>query len=93
MLPVSNPTSESALKFPTDFPIKVMGRRVDGFAREIVGVVRQHAPDFDDATLEIRASSAGNYLSLTATVRATSREQLDNLYRALTSHPLVKFVL
>jgi putative lipoic acid-binding regulatory protein len=93
MLPASNPASESPLKFPTDFPIKVMGRRVDGFAREIVGVVRQHAPDFDGATLEIRASSAGNYLSLTATVRATSREQLDNLYRALTSHPLVKFVL
>lgn len=83
----------SPLQFPTDFPIKVIGRRVDGFAQAIVAVVVEHAPDFDPATLEMRASRAGNYLSLTATVRATSREQLDDLYRALTSHPLVKIVL
>ncbi len=83
----------SPLRFPTDFPIKVMGRRVDGFAQAIVAVVTEHAPDFDPATLEMRASKEGNYLSLTVTVRATSREQLDNLYRALTGHPLVKVVL
>jgi putative lipoic acid-binding regulatory protein len=83
----------SPLRFPTDFPIKVMGRRVDDFAQTIVAVVIEHAPDFDPATLQMRTSRAGNYLSLTVTVRATSREQLDNLYRALTSHPLVKVVL
>jgi len=55
--------------------------------------VREHAPDFDPATLELRASSGGKYLSVTATVRATSRAQLDTLYRALTRHPLVKVVL
>lgn len=82
-----------ALVFPTDFPIKIMGQRVDNFAQQIVQVVRTHAPDFDPATLELRASRGGNYLSVTATVRATSREQLDALYRALTSHPLVKVVL
>ena len=87
------PDGPSPLRFPTDFPIKVIGRRVDGFAQAIVAVVVEHAPDFDPATLEMRASRAGNYLSLTATVRATSREQLDDLYRALTSHPLVKVVL
>ncbi|MFY8122047.1 MAG: YbeD family protein, partial [Burkholderiaceae bacterium] len=81
------------LLFPTDFPIKVMGLRVDQFAQEIVAVVREHAPDFDPATLELRASSGGKYLSVTATVRATSRAQLDTLYRALTRHPLVKVVL
>jgi len=58
-----------------------------------VAVVREHAPDFDPATLELRASSGGKYLSVTATVRATSRAQLDTLYRALTRHPLVKVVL
>lgn len=84
---------ESPLVFPTPFPIKVMGRRVDNFAQAIVEVVQAHAPDFDPATLELRTSRAGNYLSLTATINATSREQLDNLYRALTSHPLVKVVL
>lgn len=83
----------SPLQFPTDFPIKVMGRRVDEFAQAIVAVVTEHVPDFDPATLEMRASKHGNYLSLTVTVHATSREQLDNLYRALTSHPLVKVVL
>jgi putative lipoic acid-binding regulatory protein len=82
-----------ALVFPTDFPIKIMGQRVDDFAQQIVQVVCLHAPDFDPATLELRASRGGNYLSVTATVRATSREQLDALYRALTSHPLVKVVL
>lgn len=85
--------AESPLTFPTDFPIKVMGKRVDHFAQEIVQVVRAHAPDFDAATLELRASSGGNYLSVTATIRATSRAQLDALYRELTSHPLVKVVL
>jgi uncharacterized protein len=87
------PPAESPLVFPTAFPIKVMGRRVDDFAQTIVEVVRSHAPDFDAASLELRASRAGNYLSLTATINATSREQLDGLYRALSSHPLVKVVL
>jgi putative lipoic acid-binding regulatory protein len=88
------PTDEPrGLVFPTDFPIKVMGRRVEGYAQAIVEVVQAHAPDFDPSTLEMRTSKDGNYLSVTATIRATSREQLDDLYRALTSHPLVKIVL
>lgn len=91
--PLETAPDTSPLVFPTDFPIKIMGRRVDHFARDIVAVVREHAPDFDASTLELRASREGNYLSVTATVRATSREQLDALYRALTSHPLVKVVL
>ena len=81
------------LTFPTEFPIKIMGRRVDNFAQAIVEVVHAHAPDFDASTLEMRTSKDGNYLSVTATINATSREQLDNLYRALTSHPMVKVVL
>jgi putative lipoic acid-binding regulatory protein len=87
------PPPPTGLEFPTDFPIKIMGRRVDGFAQAIVEVVKKHAPDFDAATLEMRTSKDGNYLSVTATIRATSRAQLDDLYRALTSHPLVKIVL
>ena len=84
---------ESLLEFPCDFPIKVMGARVDGFAQAVAEVVRQHAPEFDPASMEMRPSSKGNYLSLTCTIRATSRDQLDALYRALTSHPMVKVVL
>jgi len=81
------------MQFPMDFPIKVMGRRVDSFADEVVAVVRAHAPAFDPATLEMRPSRNGNYLSLTATIRAESRPQLDALYRELSRHPLVKVVL
>jgi hypothetical protein len=90
---MTSESGDSPLTFPTPFPIKVMGRRVDDFAQAIAEVVRAHAPDFDSTTLELRTSREGNYLSVTATINATSREQLDNLYRALTSHPLVKIVL
>lgn len=86
-------STESALVFPTAFPIKVMGRTADGFAQEIVDVVLRHAPDFDPATLEMRSSRGGNYLSLTVTINATSREQLDALYRELSSHPMAVMVL
>jgi putative lipoic acid-binding regulatory protein len=85
--------TESALKFPTQFPIKIMGRRADGFAQSMLDVVMKHAPDFEPSSLEMRASREGNYLSVTATINATSREQLDNLYRELTSHPMVAMVL
>ena len=83
----------SALTFPCEFPIKIMGRTQDGFAQSIADVVRRHAPDFDPAALEMRASKEGNWLSVTATVNATSREQLDSLYRELVAHPMVKMVL
>ena len=83
----------SLLEFPCSFPIKIMGRTQDGFAQAIAEVVARHAPDFDAGTLEMRTSSAGNYLSLTATVNATSREQLDDLYRDLVAHPMVAMVL
>ena len=81
------------LEFPCEFPIKIMGRTQDGFAQLIADIVVRHAPDFDAATLEMRTSREGNYLSVTATITATSRAQLDALYRELTSHPLVTMVL
>ena len=86
-------TRTTLLEFPCDFPIKVMGARVDGFAQAVVAVVVEHAPDFDPAMVEMRPSSKGNYLSVTCTFRAHSQLQIDNLYRALTAHPLVKVVL
>jgi uncharacterized protein len=84
---------ETLLEFPCDFPIKIMGTAREGFAQTILDVVLKHAPDFDGATMEMRASTGGKYLSLTCTVRATSKGQLDALYRELTSHPWVKIVL
>jgi putative lipoic acid-binding regulatory protein len=91
--PSSDPRKESLIEYPCDFPIKVMGARVDGFAEAMVALAKQFDPGFDPATIEMRPSKAGNYLSLTLTIRATSREQLDNLYRALTGHPMVKVAL
>lgn len=84
---------ESLLVFPADFPIKVMGEMRDDFAHTVVEIVLRHAPDFRPETVELRASSSGNYLSVTCTVRATSKAQLDALYREVTAHPWVKVVL
>jgi putative lipoic acid-binding regulatory protein len=81
------------LAFPCEFPIKVMGKTQAGYAQAVTEVVRRHAPDFDPATLEMRSSREGNYLSLTFTIRAVSREQLDELYRELCDHPMVTMVL
>ena len=84
---------ESLLKFPCDFPLKIIGVNQAGYAQEILAVILSHAPDFDPIKMEMRPSGKSNYLSLTCTVRATSKAQLDALYRALTAHPLVKVVL
>lgn len=83
----------SALVFPTDFPIKIMGLNHLEFEPQIVAVVRRHAPDLDDTLLEVRQSRGGKYISLTVTIRAQSRAQLDAIYMELTSHPLVKVAL
>jgi uncharacterized protein len=83
----------SPLAFPCDFPIKVMGRKQPGFAQAVTDIVRKHAPDFDPASVEMRPSRQGRYLSVTCVVRATSREQLDALYQELCDHPAVVMVL
>ena len=85
--------AESALAFPCDFPIKVMGRKERGFAQAVTDIVRKHARDFDPAGVEMRPSRQGKYLSVTCVVRATSRDQLDALYRELCDHPAVVMVL
>ena len=84
---------ETLLKFPTDFPIKIMGEKREGFAHAMVALVQRHAPDFNADTLEMRASGGGKYLSLTFTIRATSKAQLDDLYREITAHPWVSMAL
>ena len=91
---MANPDPEQSLiAFPCDFPLKIMGKTQAGFAQAVIEIVRRHAPDFDPATLELRPSREGRYLSLTCTVRAVSREQLDNLYRELCDHSMVTMVL
>jgi putative lipoic acid-binding regulatory protein len=83
----------SPLAFPCDFPIKVMGRKEPGFAQKVMEIVMRHAPDFDPATIGMRPSRQGKYLSVTCVIRATSRAQLDALYQELCDHPSVVMVL
>ena len=91
--PENPSSSDTLLEFPCAFPLKIMGLANDALAQTVLAVVLRHAPDFDGATMEMRASSGGKYISLTCTINATSKPQLDNLYRELSGHPLVKVVL
>lgn len=84
---------QTLIEYPSAFPIKVMGAAVEGFEEAVIAVALQFDATFDPGTLERRPSKGGNYLGLTITVTATSREQLDELYRTLSSHPMVKVVL
>lgn len=92
-IPDSAQRQESLLEFPCVFPIKFIGLADDALAQTVLEVVQRHAPDFDAASIEMRASSGGKYLSITCTINATSRIQLDALYRELSSHPMAKAVL
>lgn len=87
------PPEESLIQYPCQFPIKVMGQQADGFVEAIAVVARQFDPSFDATTIEQRPSSGGRYLGLTITITATSRDQLDEVYRTLSTHPMVKVVL
>ena len=89
----ADPRKDSLIEYPSKFPIKVTGAKVDGFVHAVTELAGQLDPTFDAATIELRDSRAGNYLGGTITITATSREQLDDLYRALSSHPMVKVVL
>lgn len=86
-------TRQNIIEFPLDFPIKIMGRQHPEFTATILNVVREYAPDTGKEHITTRDSSKGNYLSATVTIRAENQEQLDNIYRALTAHPMVTMVL
>lgn len=87
------PVAESLIIYPCPFPIKVMGEKVDGFVHAVTQIAMVFDPTFDASTIELRESKGGKYLGITITVNATSREQLDEIYRTLSTHPLVKVVL
>jgi putative lipoic acid-binding regulatory protein len=92
-VPPPIPPEQSLIEYPCHFPIKVMGAQVEGYEAAMVYIARSFDPAFDERTIERRPSKAGNYLGLTLTVYVSSREQLDELYRTLTTHPMVKVVL
>lgn len=81
------------IEFPCDFPIKVMGETHDNFALTIIDLIQSIVPGFNASQVEMRASSGAKYISLTCTVHVISQAQLDDIYRLLSTHPLVKFTL
>jgi len=87
------PPDESLIEYPSSFPIKVMGANVPGFVDAVVAIALRFDPALDAASVVTRPSKGNNYLGVTVTVTATSREQLDELYRTLSTHPMVKVVL
>lgn len=86
-------THESLLTFPCAFPLKVVGLNSDGFPGQVEEIVRRHVPDFDPSGLTARPSSGGRYLALSFVIQAVSQDQLDALYRELSSHELVRFMI
>lgn len=87
------PDSPELLQFPCAFPIKIMGHSHDDLPEVVAAIAARFDPGFDAASMRLRPSSRGNYLAVSITVTATSRQQLDDLYRALSGHPMVKVVL
>jgi uncharacterized protein len=90
---VDGAPQKSLIEYPSAFPIKVMGLNVEGFVHAMVTIARHFDPAFDAAAIVLRPSRGSKYLGVTLTVIATSREQLDELYRTLSTHPMVKAVL
>jgi hypothetical protein len=84
---------ETLLEFPCDFPLKIVGEAQVEFLQIVQDIVMRHAPDFDADSVVQKVSSGGKYVSLTCTINATSKPQLDDLYRELSAHPMVRVVL
>ncbi|MCX8566130.1 MAG: hypothetical protein ON057_000857 [Glomeribacter sp. 1016415] len=85
--------NQSLIDFPCAFPIKVLGKTQPGFAEAIQRLLKEFDANFDGASIEMRPSRNGNYIGLTCTVHARNRPHLDEIYRALSSHPMVSVVL
>ncbi len=85
--------TDSLIEYPCDFPLKIFGQQQAGFAQAVLEVVTKHDPGFLAASMEMRASKNARYVSLTCTIRATSRVQLDAIYQELCDHPMVVMVL
>lgn len=88
-----NDNDGKLLRFPCEFPIKVMGRDAPGFEVDVLGIFERHLGSLDAARINTRPSTSGNFVSVTVVFRAESQEQLDALYRDLTAHEKVLFCL
>ena len=73
------------MQFPCAFPIKAMGHAHADFEACVIEIVRHHAPELGEDAVQRRPSVGGKYLSITVTIEAQSRDQLDAIYRELTA--------
>ncbi|MFQ5486813.1 MAG: YbeD family protein [Gammaproteobacteria bacterium] len=90
---MSDNDQDTLLEFPCDFPIKVIGRAAPDFDTVVFALVRSHAPELGEGAVKSRASGRGNYQAATVTVRASSKAQLDAIYRELTACERILMVL
>ena len=88
-----NTSPETLIEFPCHFPIKVMGEVHDEFTSTVIEIIKQKNGKFDPSTIEMKGSSEGRYISITCFVYVTSKPELDDIYRSLSSHPMIKVVL
>ena len=77
---------DSLMSFPCSFPIKMMGRETDDFRQTVRAIVEKHTGPLDDDAIVASLSRNGRFVSVTVTIIAESREQLDNIYRDATAH-------
>lgn len=85
--------NDEHFNFPCDFPIKIMGRSDCELETLVIDIVSRHAPEVNENCLNTRPSGKGNFISVTVTVKATSRQQLDNIYLELTAREEVLMAL
>ena len=85
--------NDAHFNFPCDFPIKIMGRSNCKLESLVLDIVSRHAPEVTENEVNTRPSGKGNFISVTVTVKATSREQLDNIYLELTAREEVLMAL
>ncbi len=76
---------QTPLTFPCDFPIKVMGRSGERFETAVTTILQRHTSTEERLSLDRRSSKGGKYTSITILLRASSREQLDAIYRELSA--------
>lgn len=84
---------EHPFSFPCEFPIKVFAAESSNVLRAARDIVERHAGILSEECISQRASSNGKYVAITFKVTATSREQLDEIYRDLTARDDVLMAL
>jgi len=84
---------ETLFEFPCQFPIKAMGKNTGEFDSLVVGIVRRHAEDIKEGAVKIKSSKGDKFLSITVTIEAQSKRQLDAIYQDLNDSPAVIMVL